>query len=105
MTIYPCAHFCKVRKIVGGPGYQLLACLRNGLTTIAGFCFGNVWHMLGNEFTELAHDLGALGGWRGRPFWKSRFGSCHGLIGFKLTARGHLGQDFLRGRVNGFKGL
>ena len=80
------AHFCKVRKIVSGTRYQLLACLRNGLAAIARFGFGNGGHVFGNQLAQLAHDLGAIGGRCSSPFWKGRFGGSHRLIDFIQAA-------------------
>ena len=87
VAIHARAHFCEVRKIVGGSRHQLLASLRNGLAAIARFGFGNGGHVFGNQLAQLAHDLGAIGGRRGSPFWKGGFGGGHRLVDFIQAAR------------------
>ena len=87
MAIHTRAHFCKVRKIIGCARHQLLACLRNGLTAIACFGLGNGRDIFGNEFPQLAHDLGAICGGCGGPFGKGSFGCGHRLIDFIQAAR------------------
>ena len=103
VAVHAGAHLGEVVKVVRRAWHQLLAGLADGLATVFRLGLGDLGHMLGDQFAQLAHDLGALGGGRVGPLWKGGLGGGHGSMNLRCAARGDFGQYFLGGGVDGFK--
>ena len=103
VSIHPRAHLSKVGEVVCRTRNQLFTRLRDGLAAVIRLHLRNFRHMSGDEFTQLAHQLGTLRCGRGRPAWEGGFGGCYGGVDFGFTARSDLCQHVLCSRVDGFK--
>ncbi|MNE38018.1 hypothetical protein D3C80_1318970 [compost metagenome] len=99
VTVHVGADFGEELEVVRGARDQHVLGLVDRQTGVQGLQLGQLGHVLVDQFTQLAHQLGAfLGGGVG-PLREGFLGRGHGLGDFLGTAAGHFADHFAGSRV------